>query len=124
MEVPDFFEDEESPRMPQERRSADAPPPDAPYVKDSSVALPWRPEMRGALDLARRRGDVVTSGAEGYPGDAVHEDTSLHYDQLAIDVRWARDRRRQQDDYAAAGYTLWPEKTHLHVSHDPEGKRI
>ncbi len=92
-----------------------------PRVKDASIVLPTSPAMAQALDVAQRRGDVVTSGAEGYPGDGVHTPTSWHYRGLAIDVRFAADVARQIGDYLRAGYRVLREATHLHISHPSGG---
>jgi len=105
-------------RMPQDRRSSGAPALPSPRVKDASVLLPESPEMAAALDLADRRGDLVTSGREGYSGDGVHAATSQHYQGLAVDVRFSRAGSGvagQVADYRDAGYVVIVEKDHLHV---------
>lgn len=79
------------------------------------VVLPGSAEMFEAILIAAVRNDVITSGAEGRPSDGVHAPNSQHYRELAIDVRWARDREAQQRRYANAGYVTVAEKTHLHV---------
>lgn len=126
MDVPDLFGEDEPvervTRKPQKRRSA-ARPTRTPAVKDRTVRLTLRPEMGQALALAASRGDTITSGSEGFSGDGVHTPTSLHYDGLAVDVRYAAGRARQVADYEAGGYTVLQEATHLHVSFDPRGLR-
>lgn len=118
MDPPDLFSglyDENEPtRMPQERRSAGAAAITTPRIKDASVRLPGG-LMLDAQALAADRGDVVTSGREGYSGDGVHAATSQHYTGTALDVRWGVDRRAQAQAYADAGYVAIPEATHLHV---------
>lgn len=88
------------------------------------VQFPTHPRMKPALRVAQARNDVVTSGKEGYRGDGVHSDRSLHYDGLAIDIRPARDRVAQVNAYVNAGYNVIDKPTHLHVSFDPEGRRL
>jgi len=103
------------------------------------VRLPGRPEMQEALRIAAARGDVVTSGNDGS-----HLPKSLHYEDLAIDVRPATDLTTQIRRYRAAGYHVLPEGlpdpdkgfavaaltpkyatgSHLHISFDPEGRRV
>lgn len=126
MDVPDLFGEEETvervTRVPSERRSPRQTT-STPAVKDRTVKLALRPEMGQALALAASRGDTITSGSEGFSGDGVHTPTSLHYDGLAVDVRYAAGRARQVADYGAGGYTVLQEATHLHVSFDPRGLR-
>jgi hypothetical protein len=119
MDPPDLFsglyDEDEPPRMPQERRSGGgAPIITIPRIKDASIRLPGG-VMFSAQALAAERGDVITSGREGYSGDGVHAATSQHYEGAAIDVRWGPDRRAQAQAYADAGYIAIPEATHLHV---------
>lgn len=95
------------------------------------VKLPRRPEMLKALQLAALRGDVVTSG-----NDSGHLPNSLHYEDLAIDVRPAVNWQEQVAQYRAAGYKVLAEGItsaitpgvgtgrHLHISFDPEGRRV
>jgi len=126
MDIPDLFSDlydeenrrEEAPRTPQERRSAGRPTGSqlaAPRLKDSSVRLPNAPVMAPALVLAYSRGDLVTSGSEGYSGDGVHSTTSQHYQGTALDVRYSSNRARQIADYRRTGLVVIPETTHLHI---------
>jgi hypothetical protein len=122
MDPPDLFsglyeaDDDETrvTRMPQERQSAPPATTGTPRIKDASVRLPGG-VMSEAQDLAERRGDVITSGSEGYSGDGVHSPTSQHYRGTALDIRWAADRRAQAQGYSYAGYVVVPEATHLHV---------
>jgi hypothetical protein len=119
MDVPDLFsglyDDEEAPRMPQERR---APPQASPRTKDASIRLPGG-IMAAVEQLAYARGDIVTSGAEGYSGDGVHASTSQHYQGTALDVRYAGNRARQIADYRRTGLVVIPETTHLHIQAYP-----
>ena len=127
MDVPDLFGEDDEPRrtrLPQQRRTPRRPTGATPYVKDDTVRLPTRPEMAGATRLAYERGDVVTSGSEGSSADGVHLPASLHYENLALDVRYATLRSLQAAAYRAAGYNVLEEATHLHISFDPEGVRI
>jgi hypothetical protein len=135
MDPPDLFsglyDEEKTPRMPQERQSAPPRPSRTPSVgvpprglldvkvKDSSILLPNDPVMSSALRTARRRGDVITSGYEGFSGDGVHSVTSQHYSGTAIDIRYATGRAAQIASYARLGYVVVPEKTHLHVQAYP-----
>jgi hypothetical protein len=86
-----------------------------PRIKDDTVLLPGSPAMAAALALADERGDLVTSGREGYSGDGVHATTSQHYQGLAIDLRFAGDRERQARAYRDLGYVALVEADHLHV---------
>jgi hypothetical protein len=133
MEPPDLFGDlydddadeedrpleEKPPREPQARRSPATPTVPLPRVKDASVLLPESPEMAPALALADDRGDLVTSGREGYSGDGVHAATSQHYQGLAIDLRFAGDRQRQAAAYRDLGYVAIVEADHVHVQRYP-----
>jgi hypothetical protein len=139
MDPPDLFSDlydddayEESPRMPQERSQrrgsgAAAPlPRPAPQggvpalrVKDAGIVLPTDPRMFDALRMADARGDLVTSGAEGYSGDGVHAPTSQHYEGLALDLRLSSDPQRQAMAYREAGYVAIVESDHVHVQRYP-----
>lgn len=99
----------------------------------AGVRLPRRPEMLAALQIAAARGDVITSGNDG-----AHLSNSLHHDDLAVDIRPTRDHRAQAARYRNAGYTVLEEGLaggvgitpgvgtgkHLHVSFDPEGRRV
>jgi hypothetical protein len=118
MDPPDLFsglyDDEEAPRMPRERQSAGGATTTSPRIKDASVELPGG-VMVSAQALASERGDVITSGREGYSGDGVHAPTSQHYTGTALDVRWGPNRRAQAQAYADAGYVAIPEATHLHI---------
>lgn len=122
MDPPDLFsglyDDEEAPRMPRaattKRRSIDY----TPKLKDASVRLPGG--IMGTVEaLAYSRGDVVTSGFEGRPGDGVHAANSQHYTGSAIDIRYAANRTRQIADYRRTGMVVIPEDTHLHVQAFP-----
>mgnify|MGYP001565151318 CR=1 FL=1 len=128
MDVPDLFVgigegiDERMARTPQVRRRPArwrSPAPQGglptPRRKDQSVVLPTNPVMAGALAVAERRGDIITSGEEGAPSDRVHAPTSQHYQGTALDVRFAGDRQVQARAYAQAGYVTVIEKDHLHV---------
>jgi hypothetical protein len=133
MDPPDLFGDlydddayeeeppvgEKSTRRPQEPRSQPPPAIPSPRVKDASVLLPESPEMAPALALADDRGDLVTSGREGYSGDGVHAATSQHYQGLAIDLRFTGDRERQAAAYRDLGYVAIVEKDHVHVQRYP-----
>jgi len=88
------------------------------------VKLPTNPIMQGALRIAQSLRNVITSGREGFRGDGVHGQNSLHYDGLAVDVRPTSDRARQINAYADAGYNVLDEGNHLHVSVDPRGQRV
>lgn len=148
LDVPPFFGDDPADDL--DNAPADGVGLDEPRVRagvgatpqvatKAGVRLPQRPEMREALLVAAARGDVVTSG-----NDSSHLPTSLHYEDLAIDVRPAADLRAQIRRYRAAGYTVLPEGlpdpdrggavaaltpryatgAHLHISFDPEGRRV
>jgi len=96
-----------------------------------NVVLPRGQLMLAALRLAADRGDVITSG-----NDSRHLPNSLHYEDKAIDVRPAADWRSQQRQYQALGYKVLAEGlstgitpgvgtgAHLHISIDPEGRRV
>jgi hypothetical protein len=78
--------------------------------------------MYPVLELIRQRGDTVTSGLEGE-----HSPGSLHYDGLAVDVRFAKDRTDQIASYKRElpeDYSILAEASHLHISYDPEGRRV
>lgn len=130
MDPPDLFGDlyDDQDEEPQPQGMAPAAPVGAeprgraapryspvPRVKDASVELPRSPEIAAALAVADDRGDLVTSGQEGFPGDGVHAPTSQHYKGTALDLRYAPDRDAQQRAYTQAGYVVIPEATHLHV---------
>lgn len=123
------------------------------------TALHFRPEMARAIQVVleeappTRDGNVVlTSGSEGEPGDGIHSDTSLHYEEhgaSAVDFRgwnlrgegghqltvasrraegafWAaRVQARLGGDYDV----LWEESDadprfdHLHVEYEPRPGR-
>jgi len=102
------------------------------------VVLPRGGYMQGAIEIAAQRGDVITSG-----NDAAHLPNSLHYENLAIDVRPAPDFAVQVMSYRLAGYKVLVEGlvdpatsvagrltpkygtgAHLHISFDPKGKRV
>jgi len=130
MDVPDLFlaidapDAQETALLPQprrQRRLRGAPPSGlrAVRTKDSSVHLPEDPVMSGALRVAERRADIVTSGREGSPGDGVHSFTSQHYSGTAIDVRYAARRAEQIAAYARLGYVVVPEATHIHIQAYP-----
>ena len=131
MDPPDLFGDlypedddgevAEVTTRPQGRRTPPAAALPAPRIKDASVKLPRSPEMAAALALADARGDLVTSGAEGYSGDGVHAPTSQHYKETAIDLRFARDVAAQAQAYRDAGYVAIVEKDHVHVQRYPVG---
>jgi len=127
MDVPDLFGEDDEPRRtrkPSGQRTPRRPTIYQPYVKDDTVRLPTSPHMEGAIRLAYERGDVVTSGSEGSPADGVHLPASLHYDNLALDVRYATLHSLQAAAYRAAGYHVLEEATHLHISFDPAGVRV
>lgn len=74
---------------------------------------------------------VITSGAEGYPGDGVHSKGSLHYPQNtpsgegeAIDLRiWGVNADKAAYRLSVAlgdRFDVVREKTHIHCEHDPE----
>lgn len=130
MDVPPLFSDD--------RRRIVLPREGFQVRTKQGVRLPTRPEMLPALEIAAARGDVVTSGNDG-----AHLSTSLHYDDLAIDVRPAVDLGAQVRRYRAAGYKVLTEGLqdpltgvsvaitpkvgtgqHLHISFDPAGKRV
>jgi hypothetical protein len=75
--------------------------------------------MASAEALAAARGDVITSGYEGYSGDGVHTANSQHYKGTAIDVRYTGNRARQIADYRRTGLVVIPEKDHLHIQAYP-----
>jgi hypothetical protein len=103
-------------RMPQERRPTARPSPSIPVkLKDASVLLPTAASMFRAITVARGRGDVVTSGREGYSGDGVHRPDSQHYQGTAIDLRFASNRQIQVEAYRVLGYEVISEADHLHV---------
>ena len=102
------------------------------------VVLPESPYLRPALEIASLRGDVVTSGRDGS-----HLPNSLHYAGLAIDVRPTVDLAAQVHRYRSAGFSVLTEGlvdpatgvvtkltknygtgAHLHISFDPEGRRV
>ncbi len=68
---------------------------------------------------------VVTSGTEGFRGDGIHGDTSLHYDGQAVDLRI---RHMINDDAAKAveqiaealgdEYDVVLESNHIHLEFD------
>jgi hypothetical protein len=128
MDVPDFFPDEEPPQLPQDQRSrvavASRTPPASDLNLKAGVQLNLGPQMAGALRVISARGDVITSGSEGYSGDGVHKPNSLHYDGAALDIRPARDRVRQAQRYRDEGYNVLDKPDHLHVSRDPAGIRV
>ena len=70
---------------------------------------------------------VVTSGDEGHRGDEVHSRGSLHYDELALDLRiWNLDDPVRVADQLAAklgrdfDVVYGPSHdTHIHVEYDP-----
>lgn len=93
-------------------------------ITKDGVELPWNDYMWPALFAADFWGDTITSGNEGHRNDGVHSKRSLHYDSLAIDVRYAPGFRRvQRAGYEMLGYTVLSEKDHLHISFDPNGRR-
>ena len=62
--------------------------------KNKSIVVPWDPDtMKGLKKVDELhtiffgREAILTSGAEGYPGDGVHMQNSLHYKGMAFDVR-------------------------------------
>jgi hypothetical protein len=112
MDVPDFFGEESTAAAPRQRTPSSGPR--QPRVKDSTVRLPGG-VMAAAERLAYARGDIVTSGTEGYSGDGVHATTSQHYTGTALDVRYSGNRARQVADYRRLGLVVIPEDTHLHV---------
>jgi hypothetical protein len=75
--------------------------------------------MAAVEQLASARGDIVTSGAEGYSGDGVHTPNSQHYKGTALDVRYTGNRARQIADYRRTGLVVIPETTHLHIQAYP-----
>jgi len=128
MDPPDLFwglyDDGETTGMPADRLSVNRPPspggPSGPRAKDASVQIPNTFVMRPAIQLASRRGDVITSGREGYSGDGVHAISSQHYTGTAVDVRYdPRGRAQQIDSYRRLGYVVIEEPTHLHVQAYP-----
>ena len=129
MDPPDLFsglydDDDEEPRMPQERRSGRPPTPTkggfpAPRTKDASVRIPTDPVLAPTLQLAYARGDTITSGDEGFAGDGVHAPTSQHYAGTAIDVRYAGNRARQVADYQRTGLIVIAESDHIHIQAYP-----
>jgi hypothetical protein len=122
MDVPDLFsglyDDQEAPRMPQERRSPRQVSPHRPRTKDASVRLPGG-IMADVEGIADARGDTITSGSEGYSGDGVHATNSQHYQGTAIDVRYTGNRAQQIADYRRTGLVVIPEKDHLHIQAYP-----
>jgi hypothetical protein len=106
--------------------------------KDKSVNLALlAPDMQPVLDAARRRGDVITSGAEGIPGDKVHLPTSLHYPAAnydkkghAVDVQNPDTSVGQSEQIAyydrelPLRFKILDEGDHLHISYDVDGKRV
>ena len=123
MDVPDLFSTIDAPRTALRRQKRDSlTPPSgllAVRTKDASVHPPEDPVMSGALRVAKGRGDIITSGREGYSGDGVHSSTSQHYTGTAIDVRYAPRRAEQIAAYARLGYVVIPESTHLHIQAYP-----
>jgi hypothetical protein len=69
--------------------------------------------------LAYARGDIITSGSEGYSGDGVHATTSQHYKGSAIDVRYAANLAQQIADYRRTGMVVLNEGDHLHIQAFP-----
>jgi hypothetical protein len=69
--------------------------------------------------LSAARGDLVTSGSEGYSGDGVHASTSQHYTGTALDVRYSSDRAKQIADYQRTGMVVIPEADHIHIQAYP-----
>jgi hypothetical protein len=142
LDLPPFFPEEYAPRSP---RSPDRVTDERPTTGQAlqvntkaGVVLPESPYLRPALEIAAHRGDVVTSGRDGS-----HLPNSLHYAGLAIDVRPAVDLRAQVQRYRSAGFSVLTEGltdpetgvvtkltknygtgAHLHISFDPEGRRV
>ena len=107
-------------------------------ITKPGVRILVRPEMLEALNIADARRDVITSANDGQ-----HVPRSLHPEGLAIDVRPAADLQAQVFRYRNAGYKVLTEGlkdpstgryiqitkdygtgAHLHISFDPEGKRV
>lgn len=129
MDVPAFFGydavvDPTTQRVP--RRAGTSPVWNVPVNTKPGVDVDLHPVMSRALEVASVRGDVITSGREGHPGDGVHKPNSLHYDGQAMDVRPTKDLDAQVKRYANLGYNVIVKKRpyHLHVSRDPEGQRV
>jgi len=150
LDVPPFF-DEDAPRgqLPpcpvrppeasvDERYAPPAPSTPLQVRTKPGVVLPHSAYLRPALEIAQARGDVVTSGRDGR-----HLPNSLHYEGLAIDVRPAMDLAAQVYRYRSAGYSVLAEGLvdpatgrvtpitpgvgtgrHLHISFDPERRRV
>lgn len=86
-----------------------------------------------ALEICQRAEMVVTSGAEGYPGDGVHSFRSWHYLQncprrkgLAVDIR-----EDFADVFAALlrqrlglGWDVVSERDHMHIERDPRKRPL
>lgn len=134
LDVPPFFDDDEQ-EMGSTRVVHKS---EAQVFTKPGVVLPRRSEMAEGLRIAAARGDVVTSGQDG-----AHLANSLHYEGLAFDLRPSKDLAAQVFRYRNSGYTVLVEglrdpdtgKTspltkgvgtapHLHVSFDPEGRRV
>jgi len=121
MDVPDLFEDlparAKEPRLPQDQRTAGLVPKTTIRTKPGVILAGIRPEMSQTLDLIELRGDVITSGREGE-----HKVGSLHYQGLAVDVRWGLNKQQQIDDYIRTlgdAFEIVPEPTHIHIEYDP-----
>ena len=84
-----------------------------------------RPEIRKKLnEIARRVWDieheelVITSTYEGN-----HSEGSLHYADLAVDIRREEDGQHVRDelrDKLGMNYDVVLESNHIHIEHDPK----
>ena len=84
-----------------------------------------RPEIRKKLnEIARRVWTiekeelVITSTYEGS-----HSEGSLHYADLAVDIRWHKKGQEVRDelrDKLGMDYDVCLEATHIHIEYDPK----
>ncbi len=90
-------------------------------VKD---ALPVIEAVRlSALKAAQAKPLVITSGAEGQPGDGIHSKASLHYQGLAVDIRirdfvWCLMEILKKR--LGTGWDVVEEGDHIHIERDPK----
>jgi len=96
-----------------------------PVIKNALPAMLYARER--ALMAARRNDMVITSGAEGAPGDGVHGANSWHYKGLAVDLRtqdfvalWAQELK----DSLGEGWDIVIERDHIHVERDARKKPL
>jgi len=79
------------------------------------------PDLLPLIEAIAKTQDVITSVTDGK-----HGTNSLHYDGLAVDLRFRKDVDEQYDFYNRVlppDFNIIKEKDHFHISFDSLGER-